>query len=60
MTDEAFLAFVKANAPTFEIETLEKAVRSLNDCISSRRWGKPIGLVNAGRKVTHFAEDSPV
>jgi hypothetical protein len=49
MTDDAFLAFVTANAPRFEIETLEKAARALHDCVASRRFGKPVGLAIGSR-----------
>jgi hypothetical protein len=42
--DETFLAFIRNSAATYDLETLEKAVKSLNDNIASRRWGKPPGL----------------
>jgi hypothetical protein len=44
MQDETFLAFVTNNAPRCELETLEKAIKTLADNIASRRWGRPPGL----------------
>ncbi len=44
MDDETFLAFIRNSVATYDLETLEKAVKTLNDNIASRRWGKPPGL----------------
>lgn len=44
MDDETFLAFIRNNAATYDLETLEKAVKALSDNIASRRWGRPPGL----------------
>jgi hypothetical protein len=44
MDDEAFTAYVINNAPRYELETLERIVKGLNDNIASRRWGRPAGL----------------
>lgn len=50
MNDDAFHAFVVNSAPRYEIETLERIMRSLSDNIASRRWGKPAGI-EIGSKV---------
>lgn len=44
MDEDTFLAFVRNSAATYDLETLEKAVKALSDNIASRRWGKPSGL----------------
>jgi hypothetical protein len=44
MDDETFLAFIRNSAATYDLETLEKAVKTLKDNIASRRWGMPAGL----------------
>jgi hypothetical protein len=44
MDDEMFLAFIRNNAPKYDLETLDKALKMLNDNIATRRWGKPPGL----------------
>ncbi|HVR46914.1 MAG TPA: hypothetical protein VMT95_09830 [Candidatus Binatia bacterium] len=44
MDDETFLAFIRNSVAAYDLETLEKAVKTLNDNIASRRWGKPPGL----------------
>ncbi len=44
MDDQAFAAYVLTNAPRYEIETLEKIIKGLNDNVASRRWGKPLDL----------------
>lgn len=58
MDDGAFAAYVINNAPRYEIETLERIVKSLNENIAGRRWGKPAGL-EVGSKVAATMFDAP-
>jgi hypothetical protein len=44
MDDQTFLSFISNNAPRCDIETLRKAVESLNESIATRVFGKPSGL----------------
>lgn len=55
MDDETFLAFIRNSAATYDLETLEKAVKALSDNIASRRWGRPPGLETGSRvAAVHF------